>query len=95
MNIRIHAHHLTVSDALDQHIRKKFSTLAQHDSGITNIEVTLIIENKISKAEASIHVPGTEIFASSDNEDMYVAIDKLIPKLDKQIKKHKEKSQNR
>lgn len=95
MSIRIHAHHLTVTDALEQHINKKLSPLMQHDSDIKNIEVTLNLENKIAKAEANIHLRGVDIFASAENEDMYIAIDKLIPKLDKQIKKHKEKSQTR
>jgi putative sigma-54 modulation protein len=95
LKIIIHARHFKVSDALTQYVNDKISSLARHDHDIINIEVTLISENKLTKAEAKIHVPGAEIFASAENEDMYVAIDKLIPKLDRQITKHKEKTQNK
>lgn len=91
MKIRISAPHLKVTEALDQHIQKKFSALTPHEQDITSIEVILIVENKQSKAEAKVHVSGVDIFASSENEDMYVAIDKLVPKLDRQLTKHKEK----
>ena len=95
MTIRIHAHHFKVSDALNKHIKEKFSSLEIHDHDITNIEVTLLTENKLAKVEAEIKVPGIDIFASSENEDIYVAINKLIPKLDRQIKKKKGKTQDR
>ncbi len=32
-----------------------------------------------------------EVFATSEHEDMYAAIDGLIDKLDRQVVKHKEK----
>ncbi|MEE3221907.1 MAG: ribosome-associated translation inhibitor RaiA, partial [Pseudomonadota bacterium] len=32
-----------------------------------------------------------EVFASSENTDMYAAIDSMVDKLDRQVIKHKEK----
>lgn len=94
MKINIHAHHLSVTDAIEQHIKKKLSPMESHHQEIKHIDVTLVLENKISKAEAKIHLRGTDVFASAENDDMYVAIDALIPKLERQLKKHKEKSKN-
>jgi putative sigma-54 modulation protein len=34
---------------------------------------------------------GNDIFADAVEEDMYAAIDALVDKLDRQVKKHKEK----
>ncbi|MEA3382722.1 MAG: ribosome-associated translation inhibitor RaiA, partial [Pseudomonadota bacterium] len=34
---------------------------------------------------------GAEVFASSENTDMYAAIDSMVDKLDRQVIKHKEK----
>jgi len=94
MKISIHAHHVSVTDALEQHIKKKLSPLETHHQDIKNIDVTLVLEKKLSKAEAKIHLRGSDIFASSENEDMYVAVDTLIPKLERQLTKHKEKTKN-
>jgi putative sigma-54 modulation protein len=40
-----------------------------------------------------MHVSGADVFADSIHEDMYAAIDALVDKLDRQVKKHKEKLQ--
>lgn len=94
MKISIHAHHLSVTEAIEQHIKKKLASLEAHHQEIKSIDVTLVLENKVSKAEAKIHMRGADVFASSENDDMYVAIDTLVPKLERQLKKHKEKTKN-
>jgi putative sigma-54 modulation protein len=49
------------------------------------------VEKLNQKAEATLHLSGTEVFATSEHTDMYSAIDALIDKLDRQVIKHKEK----
>ena len=43
------------------------------------------------KAEATVHVNGNNLHAESSDESMYAALDSLIDKLDRQVRKHKEK----
>jgi putative sigma-54 modulation protein len=45
-------------------------------------------------AEANFHVSGQDIYAETENEDMYAAIDALVDKLDRQLMKYKEKLQS-
>ena len=40
------------------------------------------------------HVPGKDIFVEADGSDMYVSIDNLVDKLDRQMLKHKEKNES-
>jgi ribosomal subunit interface protein len=54
-------------------------------------KVILTVEKLNQIAEAKLNVNGGEIFANSQQADMYAAIDTLIDKLDRQIIKHKEK----
>ncbi|MEL7386950.1 MAG: ribosome-associated translation inhibitor RaiA, partial [Pseudomonadota bacterium] len=56
-----------------------------------NVHVILDVEKLSQKAEATLHVNGGELFASTEHQDMYAAIDSLIDKLDRQVIKHKEK----
>ena len=49
------------------------------------------MEKLRQKAEATVHLCGSTLFADDTEEDMYVAIDGLTDKLDRQIRKHKEK----
>lgn len=92
MQITFTGHHLDVTDALRQFTKEKIERIQRHFDRITSINVTFTVEKLRHIAEATMHVPGSILHASSEsNEDMYAAIDLLIDKLDRQIKKHKEK----
>ncbi|MCR8921569.1 ribosome-associated translation inhibitor RaiA [Dasania sp. GY-MA-18] len=91
MQINVSGHHVEVTTALRDYVSQKFSRLERHFDQITNTNVTLTVEKLIQKAEANVHVAGADLFAASESEDMYAAIDTLTDKLDRQLIKHKEK----
>ena len=92
MQINISGHHVEVTPALKLYVTEKLDKLAHHFSNITQIHVTLSVENKIrQKAEALVNSSGLQIFAEATTEDMYAAIDEMLGKLDRQVIKHKEK----
>ena len=91
MQINITGHHVDISSALRAYVEDKFERLERHFDNMTNTHVILGIEKERQKAEATIHVSRGSIYADSEDENMYAAIDSLTDKLDRQIKKHKEK----
>ncbi|MCL1143759.1 ribosome hibernation promoting factor [Shewanella gaetbuli] len=91
MQINIKGHHLEITQAIREYVSTKFTKLERHFDQINNVHVVLNVEKQQQKAEAKLHVSGTEIFATAENSDMYHAIDALIDKLDRQVIKHKEK----
>lgn len=91
MQLTVSGHHIDITDALRNHVSDKFQKLQRHIDYITNVEVTLIVEKQIHKAEGNLHIAGADLFASAESDDMYAAIDALAEKLDRQIIKHKEK----
>ncbi|MDY6827769.1 MAG: ribosome-associated translation inhibitor RaiA [Pseudomonadota bacterium] len=92
MQINISGHHLDLTDALKQYVIEKFQRIERHFDQITSVEVILEVEKPRQKAEARIRVAGGEVFAQSESDDMYAAIDSLVDKLDRQLIKHKEKT---
>lgn len=94
MQINLTGHRMDITPALRSYIENKFVRLERHFDNMTNIHVILSVEKDRQKAEASIKVSKGNIFADSQHEDMYAAIDSLIDKLDRQVKKHKEKLTN-
>ncbi|MDH5785835.1 MAG: ribosome-associated translation inhibitor RaiA, partial [Chromatiales bacterium] len=58
---------------------------------VTNVHVILSVEKMRQKAEATVQITGNTLHAESTEEDMYAAIDDMVDKLDRQVKKHKEK----
>lgn len=91
MQINLTGHHVEVTDALRDYVISKFERLERHFDHISNVHVILNVEKLAQIAEATLHVNGGEIFANAEHEDMYAAIDALVDKLDRQVKKHKEK----
>ena len=91
MQINLTGHHVDITEPLRNYVETKFAKLERHFDHITNVHVVLNVEKLRQKAEATLHVSGGELFATSEHGDMYAAIDGLIDKLDRQVIKHKEK----
>lgn len=94
MQLNLSGHHIEITDALRQYVNTKMDRLERHFDHVTNMHVVLTVEKLRKKAEATMHVSGANLFADAEEADMYAAIDKLTDRLDRQIKKHKEKLQN-
>ncbi|VAW96889.1 Ribosome hibernation promoting factor Hpf [hydrothermal vent metagenome] len=94
MQLNVSGHHVDVTDSLHQYVSSKFDRLERHFDHMSNVNVILTVEKLRQKAEATLHLSGTSVHAESEDTDMYAAIDSLTDKLDRQIKKHKEKITN-
>ena len=91
MQLNITGHHVEVTDSLRNYVTEKLVRLEKHFDHVNNVHVILSIEKQRQKSEATVNVNGASLFADSTEEDMYAAIDSMVDKLDRQIKKHKEK----
>lgn len=91
MQINFTGHHVEVTPALRDFATGKFEKLMRHFEKIGSINVIFQVDKLRHIAEATIHVAKNELHAHSESEDLYSAIDLLIDKLDRQLKKHKEK----
>lgn len=91
MQLNLTGHHVEITPALRQYVRNKLERVERHFDHVTDVHVILTVEKLRHKAEATMHVSGAKLYAESVEEDMYAAVDGLIDKLDRQVKKHKEK----
>ncbi len=91
MQLDVSGHHVDVSQALRSYVKTKFMRLERHFDIATHAHVILSVEKLDQKAEATLHVSGGNLFADAVHTDMYAAIDALADKLDRQLKRHKEK----
>jgi putative sigma-54 modulation protein len=91
MQFNISGHHVEVTDALRDYVGDKFKRIERHFDNVTDVQCILTVEKLEHKAEATIHVSGATLFADAVEDNMYAAIDALADKLDRQVRKHKEK----
>lgn len=92
MNIIVNGRHLEVTPALRTYAEEKISRFDRYLSEISEAVVTLSIEKKYRhKADVLLKVNGLLIQAESVTDEIYSAIDEVTEKLDRQVKKYKEK----
>lgn len=94
MQINLTGHHIEITDSLRNYVNEKMEKLERHFDKVSNTHVILGVEKDTHKAEATVHMSGNDIFAEAREHDMYASIDSLVDKLDRQVKKHKEKLKN-
>lgn len=94
MNLTISGHHVDVTDSLRHFISSKMDRLERHSNELKHVHVILNVEKLRQKAEATIQLKGTQLFANTSGADMYAAIDILTDKLDRQLIKYKEKAKS-
>ncbi|MBX3661534.1 MAG: ribosome-associated translation inhibitor RaiA [Burkholderiales bacterium] len=91
MNLHLTGHHLQITPAIRDHVANKLEKITAHFDHVIDINVIMTVEKLQHKVEATVHLSGKDIFCEVREEDMYVAIDHLVNKLDRAIIKHKEK----
>lgn len=92
MNLNLSGHHLEITPAIREHVLSKLSKIKRHFDNVIDVNVILSVDKLKQKAEANVHLSGKTIFAECDDTNLYVAIDNLVEKLDRQIIRHKEKN---
>lgn len=91
--LQISGHGIEITQSLHDFITKKFERLGKHtNNNITTAHVFLSVNKLSQEAEATLHIPGHEVFAKADSDDMYKTITTLVDKLIRQLDKHREKS---
>lgn len=91
MNILVNGRHLEITPALRNYAEEKIKKFERYSSDITEATVTLSVEKYRHKAEVQLKANGMLIQAESVTGEIYSAIDEVSEKLDRQVKKYKEK----
>jgi putative sigma-54 modulation protein len=81
------------SDALKDYAFKRLSKMDKYIDRTAEAHVVLSVEKRRHKADVTLTADGAVINAVVITEDLYSAIDMVMDKLERQIKKHKEKLQ--
>jgi putative sigma-54 modulation protein len=98
MNLTISGHHLEITPAMRSYVTTKLDRISRHFDQVVDIKVLLTVDkikekDHRQKAECNIHVKGKDIFAESTHADLYAAVDDLADKLDRQVLRYKDKTQ--
>jgi len=92
MEMTVTFRHLEPSDALKDYAMDKVSRIEKYLSNITEVHIILSHEKRANTAEVIVHANRAKITAKETHEDnMYASIDLVADKIERQVKKHKDK----
>jgi len=92
MKVKIEERHMEQSDPLREYAISKAENLQKFFDGIISVEVTMDVEKERRLVTVFAHLINKKIAkASAESDDMYVSIDSAMDKLERQLKKIKEK----
>ena len=91
MQLSVSGHHVEVTDSLRGYVETKIEKIGRHFDLVSDVHCILTVEKLRHQAEATVSVNGGKIYADATEEDMYAAIDGLVDKLDRRVRKYKEK----
>ncbi len=95
MQITVTGRHFEITNALRQHIETKIDKLVRYVDGITDVYVVLSVEKHRHLAEVNLQVKGSTIRGLEETHDMYLSVDTVIDKIERQLKRHKDKGTDR
>ena len=91
MQINITGHHVEVTPPLRAYVTEKMQRISRHFDHVISINIILKLERHQQEAEATLQAAGKTMFANQHDNDMYAAIDGMVDKLDRQVRRHKQK----
>ena len=98
MHIHVNGKNIEITDAIKAYVKEKLGKVANHYDQIQEIKVILsVIKNPAATGKHVAEVKcalssGNVVNLEEDAESMYASIDLIADKLDRQIKKIKDKS---
>ncbi len=93
MNFNIRGENIEVTPALREYVEKKVGKLERYfdTTPVADVNVRMQVLNNQHIIEVTIPMPQLLLRGEEVHTDMYAAIDKVIEKLERQIRKHKTK----
>jgi putative sigma-54 modulation protein len=99
MKLQVTGKNLDVTDPIVDYAERKLTKLTKHLAESTRVELELAVERNPSiadsqVAEATVWTKGPVLRARECSTDMYASIDLLADKLERQVKRYRERRQH-
>ncbi len=95
MQINVTFRHMDHSEDLKDYINDRFTRLKKYSDSPMNVNVVLTAEKFRKTAEVVITGDGIRAAAKQEHDDLRAAIDLVLDKIERQLKKFREKVKNR
>lgn len=91
MEITVKGKNFDITEALRSHATSKVAKTSRYSDAVITAEVQLSLERNWHIAEVTLFGKGFDMHFEDKSKDMYNSIDRVVEKLERQLKKQREK----
>ena len=97
MQLNIRGEKVVVTSAIKEYVEEKMSKMDRYFENPADIKCSVLIKVKNNEQKIEVTVPTSKftLRAEESNDDLYAAIDLVIDKLERQIRKNKTRLNNK
>lgn len=97
MKFIISGKHIELTEAIKNYAQEKVAKIKKYDENINEVHIQIEVintksEGELQKVTSTVFLTGKTIRIEEENKDLYTAIDLMVDKLVRQIRKYKEKN---
>ena len=93
MKLTVTGRNIDITDGIREHLQTKMDKTIKELVDKADIHVALHVEKHRHFAEITVKTKGFTVHGTDETEDLYVSMDNALVKIEKQLRKHKEKAQ--
>ncbi|MFP6637339.1 MAG: ribosome-associated translation inhibitor RaiA [Nitrospinaceae bacterium] len=94
MKLTVTGRNINITDGIRDHMQNKMDKTINDLGDVADIHVALHIEKHRHLAEVTVKTKGLTVHSQQETHDLYASIDNALLKVEKQLRKHKEKAQD-
>jgi putative sigma-54 modulation protein len=92
MKLTVAGRNIEITDGIRNHLNDKMDKTIADLGEAADVHVALAVEKHRHFAEITVKTKGFTLHSHDETEDLYTSMDKALEKMEKQIRKHKEKA---
>ena len=95
MQTAITARHFALTGQMKDYVTKRLTKLERYSHHIVNAEIILSKDAGMDLVEGKVHLKHDMLTAKGKNSDLYLAVTKVVDRLETQLKRHDERMKDR
>ena len=93
MKLTVTGRNIAITDAIKNHLDCKIKKIFQGMDESANVHISFHVEKHRHLAQVTAKTKGFTAHASEETNDLYITMDSVLEKIEKQLKKHKDRAQ--
>jgi putative sigma-54 modulation protein len=92
MKLTVTGRNIEITDGIRNHLNDKMDKTIADLGEAADVHLALSVEKHRHFAEVTVKTKGFTLHSQDETEDLYTSMDKALEKMEKQIRKNKEKA---